>query len=480
MVAAKPRTKIVCTIGPASREPEILQGLMQAGMSVARLNFSHGSQAQHSRTIASIRATSRRLGAGVAILQDLAGFKVRIGEIAGGGVSLDPAQKIVLTARDVPGDAREISVSYPDLVREVRAGDTLLLSDGAIELEVDQVSGGDLSCRVVVGGWLGSRKGVNVPGRSIGGSGLTAKDREDLAFGLEQGVDHVAMSFVRRADDIREAKDLIAERGHDTPVIAKIENRDALDEIDAILAVADGIMVARGDLGVGIPIARIPNVQKLLIARANRAAKPVITATHMLRSMVESPRPTRAEVTDVANSILDGTDAIMLSEETAVGAYPVEAAQTMADVAVETETAFPHDRWTFDLRQKDHDTVAEAIAFAVCRMADDVDAAAILTCTSSGSTARAVARFRPRRPVLALTPRETTYRRLALTWGVVPCLGPATTSTDDLIQAALRAAGEESLVAPQQRVVITAGVPAGTPGHTNLIKVEEIDGPSSS
>ena len=328
--AQMPRTKIVCTIGPASSSKAIMRSLVEAGMNVARLNFSHGTRDEHAASITALRSIADEVGRPVAILQDLAGFKVRIGEIEGGGVALEVGQRLTLTCRDVVGNAEEISITYSGLPAEVRAGDVLLLGDGNIELEVESASERDLICKIVVGGYLGSRKGVNVPGRAIGDSGLTEKDREDLRFGLEQGVDLVALSFLRHAADVIDAKRFIGEHGQDTPLIAKIENQAAVNDIDAILEAADGIMVARGDLGVGIPIERIPQVQKTLIHKANRAAKPVITATQMLRSMVESPRPTRAEVTDVANSILDGTDAIMLSEETAAGAYPLAAVMTMA------------------------------------------------------------------------------------------------------------------------------------------------------
>ena len=468
------RTRIICTIGPATQAPPMLRGLTEAGMDVARLNFSHGTQAEHGKTIAALRAMAGEFDRPVAILQDLAGFKIRVGLIDDGQVRLKTGDAFTLTTRDLCGDAARASVSYHRLPEEVEPGTTILLCDGAIELQVETVKKTDVACRVVVGGVLGSRKGVNVQGRTVGGSGLTEKDRQDLAFGVAQGVDFIALSFVRTADDILEARKAIAALNADTPVIAKIENQDALDHFDAILAAADGIMVARGDLGVGTPIARIPHVQKVLIEKANRAAKPVITATDMLRSMVVNPRPSRAEVTDVANSILDGTDAVMLSEETAVGAFPLEAVRTMVNVAEETESVFPYRRWRRRMNRHDDGTVAGSIASAVCDVADDLDAAAILTCTSSGNTARSVARFRPHRHLLALTPRESTYRRLALTWGVRPRLVGSTESTDALIKVALQEAARTGAVSPGDTAVITAGVPAGIPGHTNLIKVEII------
>lgn len=469
------RTRIICTIGPATQAPETLRGLAEAGMDVARLNFSHGTQDGHGETIAALRTMDSEFDRPVAILQDLAGFKIRVGLIDGGRVRLQTGETFTLTTRDICGDATRASVSYPQLPEELEPGTILLLCDGAIELQVEKIQGSEVACRVVVGGLLGSRKGVNVQGRTVGGSGLTQKDREDLAFGIAQGVDFVALSFVRTAEDIHEARRAIEALNADTPVIAKIENQDALDHFDAILAAADGIMVARGDLGVGTPIAQIPHVQKVLIEKANLAAKPVITATDMLRSMVINPRPSRAEVTDVANSILDGTDAVMLSEETAVGAFPLEAVRTMVNVAEETEAVFPHRRWRRRMNQHGEGTVAGSIASAVCEVADDLEAAAILTCTSSGSTARSVARFRPHRHLLALTARRTTYRRLALTWGIRPRLVDRTASTDELIGMALKEAARIGAVSPGDTAVITAGVPAGVPGHTNLIKVEIID-----
>jgi len=468
------RTKIICTIGPASRSRERLEHLVEAGMDVARLNMSHGTASEHAGAIAQVRAIAADKGRPVAILQDLAGFKIRIGEMAGGAATLAPGAAVALTTKDIVGDAGRIPVPHKSLPAEVNPGDTILLADGALELKVETVRGEEILCRVVSGGALGSRKGLDVMGRSLGGAGLTSKDREDLLFGIRQGVDFVALSFVRSPADVEQARRLIADAGTDTPLIAKIENQDALDHIDGILAAVDGIMVARGDLGVWTPIARIPLVQKSLIGKSNLAGKPVITATHMLRSMVDKPRPTRAEVTDIANSVLDGTDAVMLSEETAAGTYPIEAVRTMAEVAAQTESSLPHDIWMRRMRVSEGATVSQAMASAVCRIAHDVRAAAIVTCTSTGSTARAVARFRPKHPVLALTPRETTYRRLALTWGVTPCLIAKLDATDDLIREAVRTAGEKLGVRPGELIVVTAGVPAGVPGSTNLIKVEEV------
>ena len=469
------KTKIVCTIGPASRSPEVLERLIRAGMNVARLNFSHGTPDEHGRTISDLRRIARRLGRPVAVLQDLAGPKIRIGPVRNGPVTLEPGSSFTLTARKVPGDARAVSLNYPGLVADVRKGDVLLLSDGALELEVVAVDGRDIRCRVVIGGPLNSFKGINLPARTLRTPGLTPKDRDDLRFGLSQEVDYVALSFVRGAGDIATVRRHMGRCGGSAPVIAKIEKHEALDEMGAILEAADGIMVARGDLGVEIPLERIPRVQKDLIRKSREAGKPVITATQMLRSMVDSPRPTRAEVTDVANAILDGTDAVMLSEETAVGRYPVESAVMMARIAREAETLASTDE---GLRPGGLGPVPGslpgAVACAAARLAADVGAAAIVTFTRSGSTARLVSRCRPVVPILAHTPEESTRRQLALCWGVLPVLGRSLARTDEMVAAAVAAARRAGLVRKGQTVVITAGVPTGVPGTTNLIKAEVV------
>jgi pyruvate kinase len=379
-----------------------------------------------------------------------------------------------LTNRQVPGDEREISTTYPDLPKNVLPGDTLLLSDGALELEVLETTNTDIRCKVVIGGPLSSHKGINLPNRSIKAPSLTDKDREDLVFGIQQQVDYVALSFVRTASDVLEARHLIEERGGDVPLIAKIEKHEALNNIDEIIQVADGIMVARGDLGIETPLERVPRVQKMLIEKSNRAGKPVITATQMLRSMVDAPRPTRAEVTDVANAVFDGTDAVMLSEETAIGKYPVEAVAMMAKIAEDAESGFPFDVWMERAAAKSGVAPAEAVGQAACHLARDVSAAAIVTLTQSGSTARLVAKHRPRHTILAPTPLEKTYRRLSQVWGVTPILSESMANTDELIAKALSAALESGLVHHGQRVVITAGAPVGVRGTTNLIKVDEL------
>jgi pyruvate kinase len=469
------KTKIVCTIGPASRSPHALEQLIRAGMDVARLNFSHGTQAEHGQVMALIRRTSRRLGRPVAILQDLAGPKIRIGPIRSGPIVLDPGAIFTLTARKVPGDARIVSISYPAMASDVRKGDVLLLSDGALELEIIAVDGRDIRCRVVIGGPLNSYKGINLPTRTLRTPSLTAKDKDDLRFGLHNDVDYVAMSFVRSADDIAKVRIHMKRYGGNVPVIAKIEKHEALDNIDAIVEAADGLMVARGDLGVETPLEKIPQVQKAVIRKSRAAGKPVITATQMLRSMVDSPRPTRAEVTDVANAILDGTDAVMLSEETAIGKYPIEAVSMMARIAYEAElsyrdTAGPKPGFLEPIPG----SLPSAVACAASNLAADIGAAAIITFTQSGSTARLVSRCRPDILILAHTPVEKTRRQLTLCRGVLPVLGEDISSTDKMIAAAMKSALGTGLVKKGQTVVITAGVPINRPGTTNLIKAEVV------
>jgi pyruvate kinase len=380
----------------------------------------------------------------------------------------------------VPGDAREIGLTYEKLPQNVAAGDRLLLADGALELRVDATTGTDIRCTVVIGGELRSHKGINLPDRSLDTPILTDKDRADLAFGLQQGVDYVAMSFVRTAADVRAVRDMVSNkcqgRTCEVPLIAKIEKHEALDNIEAILAAVDGLMVARGDLGVEIPVEQVPGVQKSLIARANALGKPVITATQMLRSMVESPRPTRAEVTDVANAILDGTDAVMLSEETAIGRYPVEAVRMMAGVAAEAEAMFPYDEWTHRHVQEGSISIEEAVAHAAVQMAGEIGAAAIVTCTQSGSTTRQVAKYRPRERILAMTPDRETYRRLALVWGAEPLSIAASDDFDAIEREAVTCAASRSYVEPGQPIVLTAGMPFHVRGTTNLIKVARAGG----
>jgi pyruvate kinase len=385
---------------------------------------------------------------------------------------LESGAVFTLTNRPVRGDEREVSMTYPDLPRDVQPGDTLLLGDGALELEVLETTEQDIKCRVTVGGPLSPRKGINLPTRSIKAPSLTEKDRDDLAFGLQHEVDYIALSFVRTASDVLEAKQFMKERGSAIPVVAKIEKHEALKNIDDIIQAVDGVMVARGDLGVETPLEKVPLVQKMLIEKSNRAGKPVITATQMLRSMVDNPRPTRAEVTDVANAILDGTDAVMLSEETAVGKYPVEAVKMMIRIAEDAESGFPFGTWGQRFETSREKALPEAVSHAACKLAEEIHAAAIIAFTQSGSTAQLVAKYRPGRPILAPTPLEQTYRRLALIWGVSPILSEGMKTTDEMIDKTFAATVKLGLVPRGRKVVIKAGAPVGVPGTTNLIIAE--------
>jgi pyruvate kinase len=417
------QTKIVCTIGPATSGEIDLEALAEAGMNVARLNFAHGSHAQHGVVLARIRALAERLDTPIAVLQDLGGPKVRIGTVADGTITLDAGQPLVLTTEPVEGSTSRVSVSYANLPCEVEAGGTLLLADGMIQLRVERVTDTDIYCRVVVGGRLSSRKGVNVPSGLSGLPVVSEKDLEDLRFGLDQEVDYVGVSFVRSAEDVHAVRAHIAALGGTARVVAKIETQAALDHFDAIADAADGIMIARGDLSLETPFARVPVVQKQLIAKARRRGRPVITATQMLYSMVSSSQPTRAEVSDVANAILDGSDAVMLSEETAVGEHPVRAVEVTATIALETEGgALPDEPSAGPMEPLTED---EAVVQAACQLARRLHSDVIVTITQTGETARFAAKCRPQQPILALTSDRGTYRRLALVRGVVPLLLPA-------------------------------------------------------
>ena len=430
------KTKIVCTIGPATESPAQLQALLEAGMNVARLNFSHGNHAEHGQRITHLRRLAETLGTPLAILQDLAGPKVRIGTFGQGPIELRTGDYFTLTTRAIVGTQQEVSVSYEHLPQEVKPGDVLLLADGNLELEVKQVSKNDIHCWVVVGGILSAHKGVNCPSGLLSVPILDDKDLRDLHFGVQQGIDYIGLSFVRTAEDVRTAKREIAACGSETPVIAKIETQAALSNLSEILSLADGIMIARGDLGIETPFARVPQIQKQLIRETNRQAKPIITATHMLVSMVDAPRPTRAEVADVANAVLDGSDAVMLSEETAVGQYPVRAVQTMAAIAQEAEkTAEQTTVRTADWDAAPVNSAApevDAMAEAACHIAAALRVAAIATVTVSGFTALSIAKYRPPQPIVAITPRPETYRRLALVRGVTSLLLP--TETEDRLE----------------------------------------------
>jgi pyruvate kinase len=464
-----PKTKIVCTIGPACEAPEIIKELIENGMRVARLNFSHGTHRGHEKKIHIIRKIAEDLGKPVAILQDLGGPKIRVGHIPDPGVRIEPGRNIILTPQTIEGSAQRISVSYPLLGEEVKAGDRILLADGFLELRVRSVEGSEVHCEVITGGVLTSHKGINLPTGTIRMPSLTDKDREDLHFGLAHNVDYIALSFVRTAADIRNIKEIIRRKNKNTPVIAKIEKHEAIDHYDEILGAADAIMVARGDLGVEIPLEEVPIIQKRLIQKANALGKPVITATQMLRSMVDAPRPTRAEASDVANAVLDGTDAVMLSEETATGNYPVQAIRYMIRIIVEAESAYPRDQYLKMLPEKE---ITDSVTYAVCVLADHLDAAAILAPTQSGRTAIQIARFRPKQPIIAFTSNRTTVKRLSLFRGIYPHLSSDPRDTDDMIEKVSKKAVETGDLSAGDLAVITAGHPVSVAGRTNMIRVK--------
>ncbi|MBZ8182669.1 pyruvate kinase [Oscillatoria salina] len=466
------RTKIVATVGPATLKPEILRDLILAGATTLRLNFSHGTHEDHQRSVRLIRQTAYYLDRPVGILQDLQGPKIRLGKYEHGSIYLEKGAKYILTSRQIPCTQEMGYVSYDRLAEEVPAGAKILLDDGKVEMLVQKVDRDkqELHCEVIVGGTLSNNKGVNFPNVSLSIPALTAKDRRDLTFGLDQGVDWVALSFVCQPQDVLEIKELIASAGKAVPVIAKIEKHEAIEQMDAILSLCDGVMVARGDLGVELPAEQVPILQKRLIATANQLGIPVITATQMLDSMVNNPRPTRAEVSDVANAILDGTDAVMLSNETAVGKYPVEAVRTMAQIAtcIEQELESPQ------LKSNPTKSIPNAISAAVSHIAQQLEASAIMTLTKTGATARNVSKFRPRNPILAVTPHVDVARQLQLVWGVKPLLVLDLPSTGQTFQAAINVAQEKDLVAEGDLVVMTAGTLQGVAGSTDLIKVEVV------
>jgi len=470
------QTKIVCTIGPATESPEMIRELIKAGMNVARLNFSHGNHVQKSKIIDDIREISAELNLPIGILQDLSGPKIRTGELVSDlSVMLKEGADFALIGEEIQGDDRGVSTTYFKVISEkVKSGEHIFLADGSIELIVADIEKNQIKCKVVSGGELRAKQGINFPGVSLNIPAVTEKDLYDLALGIEKGVDFVALSFVQRAWDLIPVKNVIQNKGLEIPIIAKIEKHEALDNIDEIIDVADGIMIARGDLGIEIPIEQVPIMQKMISHKAGVKGKPVITATQMLESMIENSRPTRAEVTDVANAIFDGTDAVMLSAETSIGKYPIQAVEMMNRIALSTESALPYEEILRQRSLSTNHTVPDAIGHAACYTALDINAKAIICCTRSGYTARMVTKYRPKHKIIAVTPMETTYKRLALSWGVIPLKVDDTDNTDDMIERAILSAKEAGLVESGNSVIITAGVPTGIPGRTNMIKADII------
>lgn len=466
------RTKIVCTIGPASDDVNVLVKMMEAGMNVARLNFSHGTRAEHARRIGLIREAAGRTGKNIALLADTKGPEVRLGKLER-PVFLQARQKVILTVREGKNAGR-LPVTGEDLIRRVSPGNVILIADGLIELKVVSVRDDEVECEVVHGGEVTSQKGVRLPDLESDLPAITDEDKKDIQFAIEQNLDFLAVSFVRRAADVLLVRQLLEEAGARMDVIAKIESREGVNNLKEIIAVADGVMVARGDLGVGIPPEEVPLVQKEIIKKCNQAGKLVITATQMLESMIWNPRPTRAEASDIANAILDGTDAVMLSGETAAGKYPVEAVATMARIAVRAEESLPYEEILEKRGSLPARTVTSAISHATCSVAHDLGAAAIITSTQTGYTAKMVSKYRPRAPIVAVTPDVKVLRKLALVWGVQPLLVAPIKDTDSMIAAAIDISLAAGLVKPGDLVVITAGVPVGIRGTTNLLKVHVV------
>lgn len=475
------RAKIVITIGPASADEDMIEQLLQAGANVMRLNFSHGTHEEHATRIARVRRASQKLGVPVTLLQDLQGPKIRTGRIAGGQVELVAGQPLTLTTRDVIGDEQVVPVDFPELPRCVTPAGRILLDDGNLELAVVSTGDEQVETRVVVGGVLKPNKGVNIPHASLNVQAMTEKDEEDLAFGLDQGIDAVAMSFVRKADDIgrlRQAIARLAPDRRDTPIIAKLERPEALDNLHEIVDAADGVMVARGDLGVEMSPEMVPIAQKRIIAAANEHAKLVITATQMLDSMINNPRPTRAEASDVANAIFDGTDAVMLSGETAIGKYPVKAVETMAAIVQQAESHLADwGHWSGDLGddasgvltmgEMTHDD-ALSTTRAARELAHDRNVTAIAVFTMTGRTAQLVSKARPRVPILAFTSVENTYRRMPMLWGVIPSLVPHVDTLEDMLASVEKEILERRTVHPGQQVVVVCGFPVGAKCPPNL------------
>ncbi|MDO8682012.1 MAG: pyruvate kinase [Armatimonadota bacterium] len=469
------KTKIVCTIGPASSSPEALAALIKAGMDVARLNFSHGSYEEHAARITEIRRISTESGRLVGVLQDLSGPKIRLGQLVQDPVCLEPGQKFTFTSRPVPGDSHEANLPHPELISQVKKGALIFADDAKLEFKVISVTDTDIVTKVIIGGPLGSRKGITVPGAALPIAALTEKDKADLKFGLKAGVDWVAMSFVRSHLDIEPIHKIMEDAGISAPVIAKIERPEAVRDIDAIIAAFDGIMIARGDLGIELPIDKVPLIQKSIIKKCNKAGKPVITATQMLDSMMRNPQPTRAEVTDVANAILDGSDATMLSGETAVGDFPVRTVQMMARIAVTTERSLPYEAISHSKYVSAAATVTDAIGEAAAELTYGLGLSAIITSTATGGTARRISKYRPRARIIAAASSASVARQLTLSWGVIPLSVPICQTTDETIEQAITAAKKAKLVKSGEMVVVTGGFPVGVPGRTNLIKVERVD-----
>ena len=468
----KKKTKIICTVGPSSSTPEQLKALIANGMNIARLNFSHGTHEEQLEKIKTIKKVREELGVPVALLLDTKGPEIRTKLLENDEkVELEAGQTFTLTIRDIIGNKEIVSVTYDQIVEDVKAGNRILIDDGLIELLVKEVTATDVICEVVNGGSLGNRKGVNIPSVNINLPGITEKDREDIIFGIENGVDFIAASFVRNAQAVRDIRAILDEYNADIQIISKIESEEGIDNIDEIIKESDGIMVARGDLGVEVPVESVPKMQKAIIKKCNDAYKPVITATQMLDSMIRNPRPTRAEVTDVANAIYDGTDAIMLSGETAMGKYPVEAVRMMSNIARETEENLDYDYFIDEKQHHRSRGISSAICYSSVATAHTLQSKAIVASSMSGYTTRMLSKFKPEASIVGLSPNEAALRRMQIYWGVTPVRIDLENDTDKLLDTAVEKAVELGYVEKDDTVVLTAGVPSGKEGRTNMIKV---------
>ena len=467
------KTKIVCTLGPATDDENVLRQLMLEGMSVARMNFSHGSHEEQKKRLDMVKKLRKELGLPVAALLDTKGPEIRIGDIEGGKVELKKGQTFVLTTEDIVGNAEIVSITYKQLYKDVKPGDSILIDDGLIGMEVQKIDGEEIVCQVKNGGFISNHKGVNVPGVELKMPFVSQKDYEDIVFAAEQDYDFIAASFTRTADDILEIRKILEEKGGQyIHIIAKIENMQGVENCEEILRVADGIMIARGDMGVEVPLEEVPVIQKKLIRMALKASKPVITATQMLDSMIKNPRPTRAETSDVANAIYQGTGAIMLSGETAAGAYPIEAVRTMARIAERTEKDIDYSREFKPRRLAERPDVTNAISHATCTTAMDLNAAAIVAVTKSGRTVGRIAKYRPSCPIIGCATHSRVCRQLSLMWGVIPVEMQEEETADDLFDHAVKLSEDKKLISRGDLVVITAGVPLGLSGTTNMLKVQ--------
>lgn len=469
------KTKIICTMGPATDNIEVLRAMARAGMNVARFNFSHGSHEEHKQRIDRVKAVREEYNLPIALLLDTKGPEIRTGDMQDGKIFLKKGEQIRLTPRACLGTPSKISITYPDLYQDVQAGTSILIDDGLIELRVEQTQEQDILCRVLNDGAVSNHKGINVPDVHLSIPYLSDKDKFDIQFGIEQGVDFIAASFVRTADDVQQLRMLLDENGGaHINIIAKIENQQGVENIDGIVSLADGVMIARGDMGVEIPAEDVPPIQKMLIKKVASAGKQVITATQMLDSMMKNPRPTRAEVTDVANAIYDGTGAIMLSGETAAGLYPVEAVTMMARIAERTENDIDYRKRFFVRTRKANPDITDAICHATCTTAYDLNARDIVTVTKSGRSARMVARYRPSCGIIGCTPTKKVWYQLNLAWGVTPVLLSETDDVFDLFDSALETAKNQGLMQSGDLAVITSGVPIGVSGTTNMIRVQVV------